>query len=128
MGASPGSDQLEFTDRQKHGFAGLAVSLRAVGAAFIVLGLVRLVAAGLDFWRVAVWSGILSLVEGLIAFVLGKVLLTGGDDANFVAETKGYDKPHLLNFLGSVNFYLMVQFGLAVIVAAVMTGLLIWAR
>jgi hypothetical protein len=135
MGSPPGPDQIEFTDRQKHGFAGLAISLRSVGAAFLVLGLVRLVAAGLEFYRVAfpldgrpasVWSGILSVLEGLIAFVLGKILLTGGDDANFIAETKGYDKPHLLNFIGSVNFYLAVQFGLAVIVALGLGGWLLW--
>ena len=126
MGSSPGTEQLEFTDRQKQGFGGLATGLRAAGAAFLVLGLARLVGGVLDLTRAAWGLGILSLVEALVALVLGKVLLTGGDDANFIAETKGYDKPHLLNFIGSVTFYLILQFVLAAVVALVLLGLLLW--
>jgi len=126
MGSSPGKEELEFNDRQKQGFGGLATALRAAGAAFLVLGLARLVGGVLDLVRASWGLGILSLAEGLIALVLGKVLLTGGDDANFVAETRGYDKPHLLNFVGSVTFYLVLQFIVAAVVALVLAGILLW--
>jgi hypothetical protein len=121
------TDQLEFTDRQKQGFAGLTVALRAVGSAFLVLGLVRLLGGVLELVRTLWGLGIVSLLEGVIALVLGKVLLTGGDDANFVAETRGYDRPHLLNLVRSVTFYLILQFALGAAVAIGLLIVLVWA-
>jgi hypothetical protein len=122
--ASPGSDSaVELTAEQRQVFAGLASRMWLVSLMLLVIAALRLVLGALTVWQSPA-TGILSLVEGLVAGFMGMALMTGSGDANFLAQTRGYEKKHLLNTAGSLNVFYTAQLALGTLVAVALVILL----
>lgn len=108
----------EFTPEQERVVGALAASMKLLSVLLLVLALAR-ISGGVVEILTASWAGLWSVIEGLVTAILGLVLLAGAADTRFIVDTKGYDKPHLLNAFTSLSLFYKIQIGLALLIGAI---------
>src|SRR6516162_9177281 len=102
MGPPANTETIDFTAEQRQTLADLASRMHLVSMLLFLLALLRLVSGALTLPG-ALFPGLASLLEGLLTGVLGMVMLTGADDAQFLVKSKGIEKPHLVNTFASLS-------------------------
>ncbi|MFO0970445.1 MAG: hypothetical protein U0793_33280 [Gemmataceae bacterium] len=120
-GAAP-EVPLEFTETQDRVVLDLARYIQYAAGASLALGALGIL-TGLVLWFwlwTSFWGGLFAIVIGAGTVFLGLVLLSTATDMRYIAETKGYDKIHLVNGFTSINVWLTTQIALASILGVVM--------
>jgi hypothetical protein len=115
MAAPAPEAPLALNDEQRTAGAALGRSIGIVSMALLALALLRIVTGVLRF-KEAKLLALVDVIEGVITGVMGLVLMNARDSAAFMTEVKGYEKPHFLNLMSSLDMYGKVLIALAVFV------------
>jgi len=112
--------KLVLREELKAGYKLLSTVAFASGGLVLLLSVAATVGGvmGLIVVDLGDWFGL--LVIGVLAHVVGMVLITTSHDANFLATTQGYEGNHLTNTLKSLNMFLSLQVGLAGLMVVVL--------
>jgi hypothetical protein len=115
MSTAPTPDgPLQFTPDEDRTFSGLSLSLKLAGAVVLLLALLSAVDAVVGFLA-APFTSFLLLIGAGLTFVLGRILMVGGDDAAFLVTAKGHEPAHVSNLIKSLGHYAAFLLGLAVV-------------
>jgi hypothetical protein len=114
MAAPAPEPPLELTDEQRSAGAALGRAIGFVSMALFALALLRIVSGVVRFKDDK--FGLADILEGLVTGFTGLVLMNARDSATFMAEVKGYERPHLLNLASSLSVFGKVLIALGVIV------------
>lgn len=120
-GAAP-EVPLEFNEQQDKVVLEFAGHVKTAALVTLALGGVTILGGLLYWfwWWENFWGGLFAIIVGAVTKFLGLVLLSTSTDARYIADTKGYDKIHLLNAFTSINIWLKVQIGLASLIGVVL--------
>jgi hypothetical protein len=108
------SPALEFTDSQRDLVRKLALLMKGVAAVLLLIGAIDLLGGAFTLFTVAVFPGLLSMVEGAVAAFLGLVMVRSAADVRFMADTK-YTSVHLGHAFRDLGLYYQCQLLLAVL-------------
>ncbi|MBI3410481.1 MAG: hypothetical protein HY040_19250 [Planctomycetes bacterium] len=116
--AAPTEPPFEFTTEQDQSLAAIALAMKLLAVVLLGLAAVRIAFGVIEIFTSS-WAGLWYIVEGLATGFMGLVLLAGATDTQFIVDTTGYDKPHLLNAFTSLAVFYKVQIGLALFIGVI---------
>jgi len=119
MAPPANTEAIDFSEEQRQTLADLAGPMRLVSMVLFLLALLRL-SIGLLTLPSNFFPGAASLLEGVLTGVLGLVMLTGSDDAQFLVKQKGNEKPHLVHTFSSLSTFYQIQIVLGILVGALL--------
>lgn len=119
MAPPANTDSIDFSAEQRQTLTSLAGRLRLVSLLLFLLALLRLVTGALILPTFP-FPGVASLLEGVLTGVLGVVMLTGADDAQFLVQRQGIEKPHLVHTFASLSKFYQIQIALGIVVGALL--------
>jgi len=112
----------EFTEEQHRAIGQLGLWMKGASVLLLLAALTLFGLGIAEFIRGNLGSGLLRLLEGGAAKVMGLILLNATDSVCFLSSTKGYDKSHLLAATRHLAVYLKVLIGFGCVLAVVLAS------